>query len=63
MKIHRAATLVLMMIFSLLMLGVMAFYGFSTFNHGSLVALLTVLVVAAIAGVAFSWRQYFPRRR
>jgi hypothetical protein len=63
MKAHRAITLIVMIIFSLLLVAVMTAYGISTFSGGSLVALVVVLVAAAVAGIAFSYRRYFPRRR
>jgi hypothetical protein len=63
MKIYRAVTLVLLMLCALAVVGAMTAYGIGTFNGGSLVALLVVLAAAAIAGIAFSYRRYFPRRR
>ncbi|HXM54888.1 MAG TPA: hypothetical protein VOB72_05820 [Candidatus Dormibacteraeota bacterium] len=63
MKVYRAATLALMIVCGLLLVAAMTAYGISTFSGGSLVALLVVLVAAAIAGIAFSYRRYFPRRR
>jgi hypothetical protein len=63
MKVYRAVTLVVMMLCALLMVAAMAVYGIGTFSGGSVVALLVVLVAAAIAGIAFSYRRYFPRRR
>ena len=59
MKLHRAVTLVLMIVFSLLLIA----YGIATFSSGSLAALVVVLVAAAVAGILFSWRRYFPGRR
>jgi len=63
MKLHRALTLVVMIAFSLALIFTMTVYGIGTFSSGSLVALVVVLVVAAIAGIVFSWRRYFPGRR
>jgi hypothetical protein len=63
MKVHRAVTLVVMILCALLLVAAMTAYGIGTFSGGSLVALLVVLVAAAIAGIAFSYRRYFPRRR
>ncbi len=63
MKRYRAATLVLMMLCGLLLVAAMTAYGVSTFSGGSLVALLVVLVGAALAGIGFSYRRYFPRKR
>jgi hypothetical protein len=62
-KIHRAVTLAVMIALSLLLVGAMTAYGIGTFNGGSLVALAVVIVAAAIAGIAFSYRRYFPRKR
>ena len=63
MKVHRAITLVVMMLLAVALVGVMTAYGAATFDAQSLVALLVVVVAAAIAGVAFSYKRYFPRRR
>jgi hypothetical protein len=63
MKIHRAITLAVMMLLAVALVGVMTAYGAATFDGQSLVALLVVIVAAAIAGIAFSYRRYFPRRR
>jgi uncharacterized membrane-anchored protein len=62
MKLHRAVTLVVMILCSLLLVGAMTAYGISTFSGGSLVALLVVLLAAAVAGIAFSYRRYFQRK-
>jgi hypothetical protein len=63
MKLHRALILALMILFALLLVGAMTFYGVATFTSGSLVALVVVLAAAAIGGIAFSWRRYFAGRR
>ena len=63
MKLHRALTLALMIVFSLLLVSAMTIYGIATFSSESLVALVVVLVAAAVAGIVFSWRRYFPGRR
>jgi fatty-acid desaturase len=63
MKLHRAVTLALMIVCGLLLVGAMTAYGVATFSGGSLVALLVVLAAAAMAGIAFSYRRYFARRR
>ncbi len=63
MKMHRAVTLVLMLVCGLLLVGAMTAYGVATFSGGSLVALLVVLAGAALAGIGFSYRRYFARRR
>ena len=61
--IHRAVTLVVLLLLAGVMVAVMTAYGIGTFSGGSLVALLVVLVAAAAAGIAFSFRRYFPRKR
>jgi hypothetical protein len=63
MKLHRAVTLVVMILLGLLLVGAMTAYGIATFSGGSLVALLVVVVAAALAGIGFSYRRYFARRR
>jgi len=63
MKLHRAVTLILMILCGLVLVGAMTAYGVSTFSGGSLVALLVVVAAAALAGIGFSYRRYFPRRR
>lgn len=63
MKLHRAVMLVLMILCGLALVGAMTAYGISTFSGGSLVALLVVLVAAALAGIGFSYRRYFARKR
>jgi hypothetical protein len=60
-KLYRALTLVVMIVFSLVLVGAMTIYGIATFSWNSLVALVVVLVAAAIGGIVFSWRRYFPR--
>lgn len=61
--IHRAVTLALLLVLAGLMVAIMTAYGVGTFSGRSLVALLIVITAAVIAGVAFSLRRYFPRRR
>jgi hypothetical protein len=60
-KLHRALTLVVMIVISLALVAAMTLHGIATFSWNSLVALLVVLAAAAIGGIAFSWRRYFPR--
>lgn len=62
MRIYRAVTLVLMIVFALILVAAMTAYGVSTFSGGSLVALGVVLVAAAAAGIAFSYYRYFGKR-
>jgi len=63
MKLHRAVTLVLLILCGVALVGGMTAYGIATFSGGSLVALVVVLVAAALAGIGFSCRRYFARRR
>ena len=63
MKLHRAVTLVVMILLGLALVGAMTAYGIATFSGGSLVALVVVIVAAALAGIGFSYRRYFARRR
>jgi hypothetical protein len=62
-KLHRAVTLVVMILCGVALVGAMTAYGVATFSGGSLVALLVVLVAAALAGIGFSYRRYFARKR
>jgi preprotein translocase subunit SecF len=54
-KLHRAIVLVAMM---LLAVGALALL-VADAGGKSIVALAVVIVVAAIAGIAFSWKRYF----
>jgi hypothetical protein len=60
-KVHRAATLVVMMLLAVVMLAVMMISAVINFDTHSLVALGVVLVAAAAAGVGFSWKRYYRR--
>jgi hypothetical protein len=61
MKLHRAITLVAMMLLAIGALAVLAASAIGSFDVHSLIALGVVLVAAAAGGVAFSWRRYFSR--
>ena len=61
MKLHRAITLVVLIIGSLLLIGLMTLQGIEEWSSQSLVALVVVIVVAAAAGIAFSWKRYSRR--
>lgn len=61
MKLHRAITLVVMIVGSLILIALMTLHGIQEWSSQSLVALGVVVVIAAIAGIAFSWRRYFQR--
>ena len=62
MKLHRAITLVLMLALAVLLIAWSVVVGVASISARSLVALAVVVGAAAIAGAAFSWRRYFPRR-
>jgi hypothetical protein len=61
MKLHRAITLVAMMLLALGALAMLGASAIGTFDIHSLIALGVVLVAAAAGGVAFSWKRYFSR--
>jgi hypothetical protein len=61
MKLHRAITLVAMMLFGAGLVVIFTAGAVASFDTHSLIALLVVVVLAAISGVAFSWRRYFKR--
>ncbi len=61
MKIHRAATLVAIMLLAVGVLAVMMVTAVATFDSRSLVALVVVLVAAAAGGIGFSWKRYYKR--
>lgn len=61
MKLHRAITLLVLIAGSLILIGFMTLQGIQEWSSQSLVALAVVVVIAAIAGIAFSWRRYFGK--
>jgi hypothetical protein len=61
MKLHRAATLVVMMLLAVFALTVLLATGFSKFDGHSLIALAVVVVAAAAGGIGFSWKRYYKR--
>ena len=61
MKLHRAITLVAMMLLAVGALVVLAASAIGSFDAHSLIALGVVLAAAAAGGVAFSWKRYFSR--
>ena len=61
MMVHRAVTLVVVMLLAVAVLGLMVVGAAGTFDSHSLVALVVVLVAAAAGGVAFSWKHYSRR--
>ena len=61
MKVHRAATLVVIMLLAIGVLAVMMVTAVATFDSRSLIALGVVLVAAAAGGIGFSWKRYYKR--
>jgi len=61
LKLHRAVTLVIMLLISLVLVAALTVQGVQEWNGRSLVALAVVVVAAAIGGIAFSWKRYFGR--
>jgi hypothetical protein len=61
MKLHRAATLVVMMLLAVGLIVISTAGAVSSFDGHSLIALAVVLVAAAISGIAFSWKRYSKR--
>jgi uncharacterized membrane-anchored protein len=59
---HRAITLALMIAGSILLLALMLVSGIAAMGRQGLIALLVVVVAAAAAGIAFSWKRYYPKR-
>jgi hypothetical protein len=60
-KIHRAATMVAIMVLAIGVLAVMMVTAVATFDSRSLIALVVVLVAAAAGGIGFSWKRYYRR--
>ena len=61
MRLHRAVTLVVMMLMAVGLIVLMTAGAVRTFDSRSLIALVVVVVVSAISGVAFSWKRYYKR--
>jgi hypothetical protein len=61
MKIHRAVTLVAMMLLAVGALVLLLISGVANFASHSLIALVVVVIVAAAGGIGFSWNRYFKR--
>jgi hypothetical protein len=60
-KIHRAATLVVVMVLAVGVLALLMVGAVANFDGHSLVALMVVLAAAAAGGIAFSWKRYYRR--
>jgi len=61
MKVHRAVTLVAMMLLALGSLALLLVAGFANFDSRSLIALIVVVLAAAAGGIGFSWKRYYRR--
>ncbi len=61
MKVHRAITLVVMMLIAAGLIVLLTAGAVKNLDSHSLIALAVVVVAAAVSGVAFSWRRYFKR--
>jgi hypothetical protein len=61
LKIHRAITLAVMLVISLILVAAMTWQGVQSWNGRSLIALVVVVVAAAVGGIAFSWKRYSRR--
>jgi len=61
MKVHRAVTLVVMMLVAAGIIALLTAEGLASIDQHSLIALGVVVVAAAVSGVAFSWRYYSKR--
>ena len=61
MRLHRAITLVVMMVLAVGLVAIMIAGAVRSFDARSLVALAVVVVVSAISGIAFSWGRYYRR--
>jgi O-antigen/teichoic acid export membrane protein len=60
-RLHRAALLVVLMLFSVAWL-VFLIPNPARIDARSLIALAVVVALAAIGGIGFSWGRYFRRR-
>jgi len=61
MKVHRAVTLVAMMLLGIGVLLLLLVGGLASLDSHSLIALGVVVAGAAIGGVGFSWKRYYKR--
>jgi hypothetical protein len=61
MKLHRAITLVAMMLLAIGALVLLLVPGIARFDTHSLIALGVVVLAAAAGGVGFSWKRYYRR--
>ena len=61
MKVHRAITLVVVMLLAVGVLALMIASAVVTFDSHSLIALGVVVAAAAAGGIGFSWKRYYRR--
>jgi hypothetical protein len=61
MKVHRAVTLVAMMLLGVGVLLLLLVGGLASLDSHSLIALGVVVVGAAAGGIGFSWKRYYRR--
>ena len=61
MKLHRAVTLVAMMLLAIGALALLLISGIANFDSHSLIALVVVVIAAAAGGIGFSWKRYYKR--
>jgi hypothetical protein len=60
-KVHRAITLVVVMLLAVGVLALMIASAVVTFDSHSLIALGVVVAAAAAGGIGFSWKRYYRR--
>ena len=61
MKVHRAVTLVAMMLLGVIALALLLLGGLASLDSHSLIALGVVVLGAAAGGIGFSWKRYSRR--
>ena len=61
MQLHRAITLLVMILLAIGLLVMMTASAIGSFDNRSLIALGVVVVAAAAGGIAFSWKRYYRR--
>ncbi|MGH7912382.1 MAG: hypothetical protein ACREQM_00560 [Candidatus Dormibacteraceae bacterium] len=61
--VHRAITVVVMIVICVLLLAFALIGGLRSMGWGGLVPLLVLVGVSVVVGVLISWRRYFPGAR